>query len=93
MVNKNTIIAEFKKIPGVGVSIAHDLWDLGLRSLEDLKNAHAEQLYKDLSRLHGRKIDRCVLYVFRCAIYFVSESNHNKELLKWWNWKDTKVPK
>ncbi|MGA3073400.1 MAG: helix-hairpin-helix domain-containing protein, partial [Bryobacteraceae bacterium] len=30
----------------------------------------------------------CVLYVFRCAVYFASEAEHDPELLKWWNWKD-----
>jgi hypothetical protein len=40
----------------------------------------------------GRHVDRCVLYTFRCAVYFASESKHDPELLKWWNWKDgTKV--
>jgi hypothetical protein len=33
-------------------------------------------------------VDRCVLYVFRCAVYFASEAEHDPELLKWWNWKD-----
>jgi hypothetical protein len=36
----------------------------------------------------GQHVDRCVLYVFRCAVYFASESKHDPELLKWWNWKD-----
>jgi hypothetical protein len=31
---------------------------------------------------------RCVLYVFRCAVYFATEKVHDEELLKWWNWQD-----
>jgi hypothetical protein len=31
-----------------------------------------------------------VLYVFRCAVYYASNSVHDQERLKWWNWKDAK---
>ena len=31
---------------------------------------------------------RGMLYVFRCAIYYASNTEHNPELLKWENWKD-----
>jgi hypothetical protein len=30
----------------------------------------------------------CVLYVFRCAVYYTSHEHHEPELLKWWSWKD-----
>jgi len=29
-----------------------------------------------------------VLYTFRCAVYYASNSNHDPEKLKWWNWKN-----
>jgi len=34
--------------------------------------------------------DRCLLYVFRCAVYYASTSPelYDIEKLKWWNWKD-----
>lgn len=35
-------------------------------------------------------MDRCMLYVFRCAVYYASSEQHDPELLKWWNWKDDK---
>ncbi|WP_367344139.1 helix-hairpin-helix domain-containing protein [Methanomethylovorans sp.] len=38
------------------------------------------------------KIDRCMLYVFRCAIYCASNEEHDPQLLKWWSWKDNKIP-
>ena len=54
-----------------------------------MRRSSTRRLSKDaLSALRGRKMDRCVLYVFRCAVYFASESEHDPELLKWWNWKD-----
>ncbi len=75
-------------IPGVGKSIAQDLIDLGIRRVSDLKKRSPERLYRKLSALRGHHIDRCVLYVFRCAVYFASKKRHDPELLKWWNWKD-----
>ena len=85
---KKKALLEFRTIPGVGPSIAEDLWNIGLRSLNDLKNADPEELYQDSCRFQNASVDRCVLYVFRCAAYFVSTKNHDQELLKWWNWKD-----
>lgn len=90
MIKKQIAILEFQQIPGVGKVIAQDLWNLGIRSFDDLKKAKAEQLYESLCKLQNAKVDRCMLYVLRCAIYFVSEENYKPELLKWWNWKDKK---
>lgn len=77
-------------IPGVGPSIARDLIDLGYTRVRQLRDADPEQLYQRLMALRGVHIDRCVLYVFRGAVYFASNSVHDPELLKWWNWKDQK---
>jgi Pathogenicity locus len=81
-------LKELRVIPGVGKSIAGDLWDLGLRSVQDLKGQDPEELYVRLCALQGTQIDRCMLYVFRCAVYYASHEQHDPELLKWWNWKD-----
>lgn len=80
--------SELLKIPGVGKSIASDLIDLGIKRIEDLKGKNPEELYKDFCVLRGQKIDRCMLYVFRCAVYFASNKEHDPGKLKWWNWKD-----
>ncbi len=77
-----------QSIPGVGPSIARDLHRLGIQEVADLRGRNPEVLYGELCRTVGRHVDRCVLYVFRCAVYFASESEHVPELLKWWNWKD-----
>jgi hypothetical protein len=42
--------------------------------------------------LTGTRQDRCVLYVFRCAVCFASETAHDPDMLKWWNWKDRTYP-
>lgn len=79
---------DLEQIPGVGSKIAQELRGLGIHSMEDLKGMDPEELYFRLSTRKGMHVDRCVLYVFRCAIYYASNKNHDPELLKWWNWKD-----
>ncbi len=80
--------SDLRQIPGVGPAIARDLHDMGIRHVADLDGADPQRLYERLSALRGSAIDRCVLYVFRCAVYFASHRDHDPELLKWWNWKD-----
>jgi hypothetical protein len=75
-------------IPGIGPSLAADLYVLGIRSVELLKDRNPELLYRKLCKLVGQRVDRCVLYTFRCAVYFASEPNPNPEKLKWWLWMD-----
>ena len=75
-------------IPGVGPSLAADLYLLGIREVRQLKSRRPERLYERLCKLTGHRVDRCVLYVFRCAIYFASTKRPDPEKLKWWNWKD-----
>lgn len=75
-------------IPGVGKSIATDLWDIGIRRITDLKGKNPEKLYKKMCIQQDVTIDRCMLYVMRGAVYFASHTKHDPKLLKWWNWKD-----
>jgi len=75
-------------IPGVGPSIAEDLRALGIDDPTDLRGRDPEDLYDRINRIRGVKQDRCLLYVFRCAVYFAGTSRHRPELLKWWNWSD-----
>jgi len=79
---------ELQTIPGVGPSIAADLRSLGIRKVADLKRADPQKLYDRLCRITNAKQDRCVLYTFRCAVYYASRPVHEPEKLKWWNWKD-----
>ena len=81
-------LKKLQEIPGVGKSLARDLYDLGIRKIDDLIDKDPELLYRKLCALRGQHIDRCVLYVFRCAVYYASESEYDVRLLKWWNWKD-----
>ena len=80
--------SELEEIPGVGPSIAEDLHSLGITRVAQLKRRSPEALYKKLCELTGVRQDPCVLYTFRCAVYYASNARHDPEKLKWWNWKD-----
>ena len=75
-------------IPGVGKSIAEDLRNIGIHSVADLKGKDPEKLFEMSNRFEGKIQDRCLLYVYREAVYFSENENPNPEKLKWWNWKD-----
>ena len=83
---------QLTSIPGVGKSIAEDLMNIGIRKVSDLKGQIPEKLYNRSNKFAGVTQDRCLLYVFRCAVYYAeTDGKHrNKEKLKWWNWKDKK---
>ena len=78
---------DLQRAPGIGPSLARDLRDLGVRHLGDLRRRDPERLYQGLNRLRGVRQDPCVLYAFRCAVYFARTARPRPYLLKWWNWK------
>ncbi len=88
MKDKKQVLRELREIPGVGESVAGDLWNLGVRSVRDLRGRDPGRLYERLCRIEGEPVDRCMLYAMRCAVYYASRRSHDPELLKWWNWKD-----
>ena len=83
-------IEALRVIPGVGISIANDLIKIGVFSVDDLIGKKPEILYKQSNEEAGVVQDKCLLYVFRCAVYFAENKNHDPEKLKWWNWMDRK---
>ncbi len=85
---KAVALRELKTIPGVGKAIAEDLWSLGIRRVRDLAGLNPQALYDELRLNAGGKLDRCMLYVLRCAVYYAGNVLHEPEKLKWWNWKD-----
>ena len=87
-VAKRRMKSELESIPSVGPSIARDLESLGIRRVAQLKGADPQKLYERLCAKAGAKQDRCVLYTFRCAVYYASHPDHEPGKLKWWNWKD-----
>jgi len=85
---ESSSLQELEQIPGVGKTIARDMQNIGIHSIDALKGTQAEQLYDRLCEFKASPVDRCMLYVFRCAIYYASNTEHDPELLKWENWKN-----
>jgi len=81
-------LEDLQRIPGVGPSIAQDLYQQGWRRVDELKGADPQALYRRQCELQGGHVDRCWLYVARCAVYFAESPHPDPEKLKWWNWKD-----
>ena len=84
---KRKFSTDLEDIPGVGPNMARDLRNLGVGCAEDLRCIDPEELYRALSRKYGKPQDRCVLYTFRCAVYY-AEGGREPGKLKWWAWKD-----
>jgi predicted RecB family nuclease len=73
-------------IPGIGKSIALNLRNIGVQTVADLKSKDPEKLFEMSNRFEGKIQDRCLLYVFREAVYYAENPNPDPEKLKWWNW-------
>jgi len=87
---KAAAIKDLRRIPGVGVSIANDLLNIGISSVSQLKGKDPQKIYDASNKYAGAVQDPCVLYTFRCAVYFADTplEQQEQELLKWWNWKN-----
>ena len=85
---KAGIFKQFQTIPSVGKACSLDLWNIGLRSIADLKGQNPRILYNRLNTITGMTHDICMLYTLRCVVYFATEKDHENEKLKWWYWKD-----
>lgn len=79
---------ELRQIPGVGKTIEQDLIRLGYPTIASLKGQDPELIYQKDCVMRGVKLDRCLLYVYRLAVYYADNLQHDPEKLKWWYWKD-----
>lgn len=75
-------------IPWIGPKMSPRFEEIGLKTPEDLRGQDPVDLYLKMCGKEGGPLDRCVLYVIRCAVYFVETENPDPEKLLWWNWKD-----
>jgi hypothetical protein len=68
--------------------------EMGITEVEDLRGRDPEALYDLHNRFRGSVQDPCMLYTFRCAVYYADTppEKRDPELFKWWNWKDRKYP-
>ncbi len=87
---KNTELRknDLKNIPGIGKNMEQHFFDIGIFTIDDLIGKDPEDLFLKDCLVKGFKDDRCVLYVFRLAVYYANNDVHEPEKLKWWNWRD-----
>lgn len=86
--DKEKVLKQLQTIPSVGKACSLDFWHIGIRNVADLKGQNPSVLYDKLNTYSGVTHDICMLYTFRCAVYFATENDHEKEKLNWWYWKD-----
>jgi len=87
-VTAKAALRALQEIPGVGPSIAADLYALGIRAPSDLVGRDPDDLYERSCRHQGVRVDRCLLYVYRCAVHYATHLPRDPQRCKWWNWKD-----
>ena len=81
--SKISAMKNFRTAPGVGKEISENLWNAGIRSVSCLKGKNPEKLYEKLCKHEGKNIDRCMLYVLRCAVHYANTGKRTN----WWDWK------
>lgn len=79
---------KLEKMPGVGNKIAKYFWEIGLKDIKDFEGKDPVVLYNRLCEYQQCQVDRCMLYVCRCCVYFAENKHPDPEKLKWRNWKD-----
>ena len=82
-------MTDLREIPGVGPAMEARLLRLGFDSVASLKGQDPEMMYQADRAINGGTLDRCVLYVYRLAVYYADNDVRDPEKLKWWRWKDS----
>lgn len=85
-------MSDLRTIPGVGKKIEQRFLDIGISGVSQLKGKSPEDLYQQNCVFQGIQEDRCLLYVFRLAVYFAEHEVREAEKLNWWYWKDHNDP-
>ena len=78
-------------LAGIGPAMMRDFEVLGIRSVEQLADCDARELYDRLCMITGDRHDPCCEDVFRCAVAQARNPHLPAEQRNWWYW--TKVRK
>ena len=80
--------SELQKIPGVGARMAGHLERIGCPTLDSRRGRDPEERYRRDCLSQGCQVDRCVLYVYRLAVYYAEHGECPPDRQNWWDWKD-----
>lgn len=75
-------LADFQRIPSIGIEFAKDLVFLGYYSIEALKGKSGANLTDHYEKKKGYRTDPCVEDQFRLVVYFAQNQDYSK---KWWD--------
>ena len=75
-------LADFQRIPSIGIRFAEDLIFLGYYSIPELKGKNGAELTEAFERKKGYWIDSCVEDQFRLAVHFAETEDASKN---WWD--------
>lgn len=70
----------------VGKATVEDFESLGITEIEHLVDKNADELYDEIQRIKGCRMDPCVHDVFRCAIEQARNPELSAEKKQWWYW-------
>ena len=65
---KEKALKNLQSLRNIGPAMAELLYDIGVKSAEQMKKSNPEKLYEKARVFRGGRLDKCVLYVFRGAI-------------------------
>lgn len=78
-------LADFQRIPSVGIKFAEDLIFLGYYSIEELKGCDGGALTDAYEKKKGFRTDVCVEDQFRLAVNFAENYDYTKN---WWDFTE-----
>jgi hypothetical protein len=71
--DKETVMAELRKIPIVGEKVAEPLYMLGIRSVKELVGRSPEDMYGELRVMKGYYVEQCMLNQLKVAVSMASK--------------------
>ncbi|MDB4293545.1 helix-hairpin-helix domain-containing protein [Maribacter sp.] len=75
-------LADFQRIPSIGIEFAKDLLFLGYFNIAELQGKSGAALTDDYETKKGFKTDPCVEDQFRLVVDFAMKQDYSK---KWWD--------
>ena len=65
---KKKAITSLQSLRNIGPVAAEALYSLGIKTPEQFRQSDPEEIYEELKRRRGGKLDKCVLYQLRGAL-------------------------
>jgi len=75
-------LADFQRIPSIGIEFARDLIFLGYYNIQELRSKDGAKLLDDYEYQKGFFTDPCVEDQFRLAVDFANNQDYTK---RWWD--------